>query len=524
MFNLTYWKHDLRASLVVFLVALPLCLGVALASNAPLSSGLIAGIIGGIVVGAFSNSNVSVSGPAAGLTVIVASAIIDLGSFHAFTLSVFFAGLLQIIFSFLKGGTLGNYFPTSVIKGMLAAIGLILILKQFPHAVGFDQDYMGDLGFAQRDGQNTFSEILMAFKAIQPGSLVIALISLFIMLGWEKAAQKGKALFQLIPGALIAVLSSVIINEIFKAFIPAFTVGNTHLVQLPFAGGLSAFFSSFSAPDWSYISNPKIYTTAIVIAAVASIESLLSVEAADKLSGSNKPTSKNRELFAQGVGNTLCGLVGGIPVTAVIVRTSANVTGGAKTKLSAVLHGFWLLACVVVIPFALNLIPLSTLAVVLILVGYKLTKPKLIKEMYHKGANQFIPFMVTIVAIMFTDLLMGIMIGMAVGFVFVIRSNMHKSIVMVQDDDQYLIRFYKDVSFLQKTALMNIFEQIPKGSSVVIDGSKNVFVDDDIADLINDFVRRSKHNGTKVELVKSSLALSSIFKEVKYGSDQTTAA
>jgi MFS superfamily sulfate permease-like transporter len=344
------------------------------------------------------------------------------------------------------------------------------------------------------------------------------------MLGWEKAAQRGKAFFQLIPGALIAVVSSIIINEIFKAFIPSFMIGNTHLVQLPFAGGLSAFFSSFIAPDWSYIANPKIYTTAIVIAAVASIESLLSVEAADKLSGSNKPTSKNRELFAQGLGNTLCGLVGGIPVTAVIVRTSANVTGGAKTKLSAVLHGCWLLACVVVIPFALNLIPLSTLAVVLILVGYKLTKPKLIKEMYHKGANQFIPFMVTIVAIMFTDLLMGIMIGMAVGFVFVMRSNMHKSIVMVQDGDQYLIRFYKDVSFLQKTTLMNIFEQIPKGSSVVIDGSKNVFVDDDIADLINDFVQRSNHNGTKVELVKSSLALSSIFKEVKYGSDQTTAA
>lgn len=524
MFNLAYWKHDLRASLVVFLVALPLCLGVALASNAPLSSGLIAGIIGGIVVGAFSGSNVSVSGPAAGLTVIVAGAISDLGSFQAFTLSVFIAGLLQILFGFLKGGTLGNYFPSSVIKGMLAAIGLILILKQLPHAVGFDEDFMGDLGFLQKDGRNTFTEILAAARAIHPGSVLIALVSLFIILAWEKAAAKGKALFQLIPAALVAVVASVILNEIFKRFTPGILIESSHLVQLPYQGGVGEFFSSFSAPDWSYLSNAMIYKTALVLAIVASIESLLSVEAADKLSKTDKPTSKNRELFAQGIGNALSGLVGGIPVTAVIVRTSANVTGGAMTHLSAILHGVWLLVCVISIPFILNLIPLSTLAVVLILVGYKLTKPKLIKEMYHKGFNQFVPFMATIVAIMFTDLLVGIIIGMVVGFVFVIRTNSHKSIVMVQEGNQYLIRFYKDVSFLQKTELMKIFEQIPHQSSVVIDGSKNVHVDDDITELIEDFIRSSKKHGTSVELVKSSLALNTLFKEVGYGSNKTITA
>lgn len=524
MFNVAYWKHDLRASLVVFLVALPLCLGVALASNAPLSSGLIAGIIGGIVVGFFSSSHVSVSGPAAGLTVIVASAITDLGSFQVFTLSVFLAGLLQIIFSFMKGGSLGNYFPSSVIKGMLAAIGLILILKQFPHAVGFDNDFMGNTSFIQKDGQNTFSEIMLAIRSTHFGSILVALLSLFIMLGWERAAQKGKSIFQLIPGALVAVLSAVLMNEMYKHFFPGLIIDGQHLVKLPYSGGFNEFFTSFALPDWSALSNSKVYVTAFVIAIVASIESLLSVDAADKLSGEGRITSKNRELFAQGMGNTLCGLVGGIPVTAVIVRTSANITGGAKTKLSAILHGVWLLSCVITIPFILNLIPLSTLAIVLILVGYKLTKPKLVKEMYQKGMNQFIPFMVTILAILFTDLLMGIIIGMMVGFVFVIRSNMHKSIVMVQEGNQYLIRFYKDVSFLQKSTLMKIFQEIPENSSVVIDGSKNVFVDDDIVDLIEDFIKHSKKVGTSVELMKSSLALSSLFKEGVYGQNTKNVA
>lgn len=511
MLSFSHWKSDLRASLVVFLVALPLCLGVALASNAPLSSGLIAGIIGGVVVGFFSSSNLSVSGPAAGLTVIIATALADLGSFNILTLSVFFAGIVQIIFGLLKGGTIGNYFPTSVIKGMLAAIGLILILKQFPHAVGFDTDYMGDESFFQLDGQNTFSEIMLALKSIHLGSTLVAFISMLIIIFWEKAEKKGKAIFQLIPGALVAVITSLVLNEIFKQGFPSLVISSKHLVELP------DFGSAFFLPDWSALTNSKVYTTAFVIAIVASIESLLSVEAADKLDEQKRVTSKNRELLAQGIGNAISGLIGGLPVTAVIVRTSANAAGGAKTKLSTILHGLWLLICVVTIPFVLNLIPLSCLAAILILVGYKLSKPELIKKMYLKGANQFLPFAVTIVAILFTDLLLGIIIGMMVGFIYVIRSSVHKSIVMVNEGKQYLIRFHKDVSFLQKRVLLEMFEKIPPQSSVVIDGSKNVFIDHDIAELIEEFLLRSQLSDIKVELKKSTLALSPLFKEENHG-------
>lgn len=506
MLNFAYWKSDLRASLVVFLVALPLCLGIALASNAPLSAGLISGIIGGLVVGFLSNSSISVSGPAAGLTTIIAAAVTDLGSFNVLTLSIFFAGLIQVIFSIAKGGVIGNYFPTSVIKGMLAAIGLILILKQFPHFVGYDADYFGDESFNQKDGQNTFTEILMAVKSTHLGAAFVGMVSIGLMLIWEKLAGKGKTFFQMIPGALVAVLTSVLLNELFKSAIPAMIIEDSHLVQLP------NFLSGFMMPDWSALSNPKVYSTAIVIAIVASIESLLSVEAADKIDESGRVTSKNRELLAQGVGNTICGLIGGLPVTAVIVRTSANANSGAKTNLSTMTHGLWLLICVATIPFILNLIPLSCLAAVLILVGYKLTKPDLIRKMYFKGLNQFLPFAVTIIAILFTDLLVGIAIGMMVGFIFVIRSSIHKAIVMVNEGSDYLIRFHKDVSFLQKTVLINMFDEIPENSTVVIDGSKHVYIDHDIEELIEDFVLRSKLANIKVDLKKSTLALSPIFK------------
>jgi MFS superfamily sulfate permease-like transporter len=508
---LSQWKYDLRSSLVVFLVALPLCLGVALASNAPLSSGLIAGIIGGIVVGFLSDSRISVSGPAAGLTVIVATAIGDLGSFNIFTMSVVFAGLIQVIFSFVNGGSIGNYFPSSVIKGMLAAIGLILILKQLPHAVGYDADFFGDDSFQQRDGQNTFSQLLLAFKSTHMGATIVSFISLLIIIGWEKIASTGKALFKLVPGALIAVIASILLNEMFKSVAPHLAITGEHLVVLP------DFMSGFMLPDWSSISNPKIYSTAVVIAVIASIESLLSVEAADKMDDTGKVTNKNRELFAQGIGNTLSGLVGGLPVTAVIVRTTANLSGGAKTKMSTIYHGTWLIVCIATIPFILNLIPLSCLAAVLLHVGYKLTKPELIQSMYKKGWNQFIPFGVTILAILFTDLLTGIIIGMVVGFIFVIRSSAHKSIVMVHENDQYLIRFHKDVSFLQKSVLLNYFSQIPKNSSVIIDGSKSVYVDEDITEIVNDFVKRAAADNIQVELKKSSLALSPIFKEPQHG-------
>ena len=509
--NFTFWKQDLKASIVVFLVALPLCMGIALASGAPLSSGLIAGMIGGIVVGFFSNSPISVSGPAAGLTVIVAGAITELGAFNIFTLSVFLAGLLQIVFSFLSGGKIGDFFPASVIKGMLAAIGIILILKQFPHMMGYDDVFMGHESFQQMDGQNTLSDLLIAFDRFHVGAFSIGITAILIMLGWEAGAKKHK-FFQLIPGALVAVIMGVVLNSIYMSSFESLAVMDKHLVELPFKGGFRDFFSSFFLPDWSQLLNPKVLTSAVVIALVASIESLLSTEAADKIDETGRITDKNRELLAQGIGNTLSGLVGGLPLTAVIVRTSANATAGAKTKFSAILHGLWLLLCVVTIPHILNLIPLSALAAMLILVGYKLAKPSLIKAMYNKGMNQFLPFIITILAILFTDLLVGIMIGMVAGFFFVLKSNVHKSIVMVRDGENYLIKFYKDVSFLQKGLLLKKLREIPENSSVVIDGTKNIFVDEDIAEVIEDFVKRSESNGIKVELKKSSLALSPIFK------------
>lgn len=507
------WKSDFQSSLVVFLVALPLCLGIALASNAPMAAGLYAGIIGGIIIGTFSGSSISVSGPAAGLTVIVAGAIQTLGSFEAFTLAVFISGLLQIIFSLFKGGTIGDYFPTSVIKGMLAAIGIILILKQFPHAVGYDSDFMGDESFEEKSGGNTFSQLLQAFRLFHPGAVVVSLIAMAIMMTWENQAARKIKFFQLIPGALVAVIFSIVLNFSFGFISSDLVLSGEHLVTLPFSGGFGDFFGGFNMPDWSQMTNPKIFAAGVTIALVGSIESLLSVDAADKIDEEGRVTDKNRELLAQGIGNSLSGLIGGLPITAVIVRTSANVTAGAKSKLSAIFHGLWLMLCVIFIPHLLNMIPLAALAAVLLLVGYKLTKPELIKKMYEKGMNQFIPFAFTIFAILFTNLLMGILIGIVVGFVFVIKSNMHKSIVMVKEENMFLIKFYKDVSFLQKATLQKIFGGIPENATVILDGSTSVFVDDDIVDVIEEFMKRGKCTGIDVQLKKSSLALCPLFQE-----------
>lgn len=508
------WRKDAQASLVVSLVALPLCLGIALASGAPLFSGLIAGIIGGIVVGIISGSKVSVSGPAAGLTVIIVNAIANLGSFESFCLAVVLSGIFQIIFGTIRAGKIGDYFPASVIKGMLAAIGIILILKQFPHAIGYDATFMGEESFSENSGENTFTSLLISMNWAHMGAVIISAISFLTIYIWDQAAKKSITFFQIFPGALAAVILAVILNQTFIIYFPDLGLDQTHLVQLPVGGSIT---SNLLFPNWSVIFEKKIWITAITIAIVGSLESLLSVEAADKIDDSGSITSKNRELIAQGVGNTLSGLIGGLPLTAVIVRTSANVAAGAKTRVSTILHGVWLLAFIMFIPQYLNLIPLSALAIVLILVGYKLTKPELFKLMASKGANQFIPFIVTIMAILFTDLLIGIMIGMGVGFVFVIKSSIHKSIVMVHEEENYLIRFYKDVSFLQKSQLISILSSIPEGSSLVIDGSKGVFIDSDIEECVIDFIKKSKSLDIKVQLEKSSLSLSNLFKEETHG-------
>lgn len=488
-----YLKEDLSASLVVFLVAVPLCLGIAVASGASPLSGLIAGLVGGIVVGSFSGSSLSVSGPAAGLTAIVLDAINSLPTFNAFLVAVVLAGLIQFLLGSFKAGVIGYYFPNAVIKGMLSAIGLILILKQIPHALGDDKDYEGDTAFFQPDNQNTFSEIIMAIQNPSTGAIVIAVVALLLLILFEQKFFKRFSFFKIIPPALIAVLSGVGLNSLFQSLKPEWALKGLHLVRIPTSDSLGGLVDQFKFPDWSQFANSDIYLIALTIALVASIETLLSVEATDKLDPKKRVTPTNRELQAQGLGNFFSGLLGGLPVTAVIVRSSANVNSGGQTKLSAILHGVWIVLSIIFLADIMNLIPLAALAAVLFMVGYKLVKPSLIKSMYQKGWDQFIPFAVTIFAILFTDLLIGISIGMAVGLYYVIKSNFHRSVRMVQQDDShYMIRLNKDVSFLNKALLTSYFEKIPDGAEVLIDTKRAEFIDNDIQEMLDDFVHSAK--------------------------------
>ncbi|MBX9769507.1 MAG: hypothetical protein K2X47_19680 [Bdellovibrionales bacterium] len=504
-------NSDLKSSLVTFLVALPLCLGIALASQAPIASGLIAGIVGGLVIGFLSGSQLSVSGPAAGLAVIVASSIQQLGSFSAFTTAVALSGIFQILFSLVKAGRLGSFFPSSVIRGMLAAIGLVLILKQIPHIIGFDEVYMGSESFDEREGSDTFHSILRAISSPDLACLIISILSFSLMFFWDRlVSTTGSRNLAFIPSPLLAVVLGVVVNAFVLPYF-GLAVLDKHLVTLPFDGGLQSFVSALSFPSLEVLKDVQVYTVALTISIVGSIESLLSLDAADKIDPEKRISPKNRELFAQGVGNTISGIIGGLPLTAVIVRTSANINGGAKTKASAIFHGVWLLLAILLFPNVLGQIPLATLAVILILVGYKLTKPGLYVKTYREGLDQFLPFIVTVIAILLTDLLKGICIGMLVGFFFVIKRNLHESIVMVHDQGDYLIRFMKDVSFLQKDKLSEIFQSIPSGSRVFLDGSQDVFVDADIIGLIQDFIDGSANKKISVELKKSSTALSPYF-------------
>jgi MFS superfamily sulfate permease-like transporter len=511
--NVHQWTNDLKASFVVFLVAIPLCLGISLASGAPLLSGVIAGIIGGIIVGFLSNSQTSVSGPAAGLAVIVLDAITKLQDFYLFTLAVFLAGIFQICFGLLKGGNLGSYFPNSVIKGMLAAIGIVVILKQFPHAIGYDHEYMGGLSFFDilNEG-NTFLDIVLGFKFLSLGAVLISILSIFSMVYWEKLAKKGYIFFKIIPGALFAVILGISFNELVFPYFDNLVLSKDHLVNLPIQAGLYEFTQAFMMPNWDGLTNPVIYQVAITLAIVASIETLLSIEAIDKVDEFKRTTDKNKELIAQGIGNSLSGLVGGLPITSVIVRSSANVNSGSATKLSAILHGCWLLLAIVLIPRYLELIPLASLASILILVGYKLCHPSLFKRTYGLGNGQFIPFMVTILAIVFTDLLTGICIGLITGFAFILKSNSMKAIVVASEGNDYLVRFMKDVSFLQKPRMTDILDSIPNDSTVIIDGSNHVHIDQDIIAIIEEFESVSKKRNIKCEIIKSSLAMNAFFK------------
>lgn len=496
-------RYDIPASVVVLLVALPLCLGIALGSKAPLFSGIIAGIIGGVVVGFLSASPLSVSGPAAGLTVIVATAIGKLPTFESFLLAVMLAGIFQILLGFAKAGVLGDYVPNSVIKGMLAAIGIILILKQFPHLVGYDHDFEGNEGFEGPDQENTFLSLLNAFKRFTPAAVIIGVLSLGILILWESALVKRLPVISMFPGPLIVVMIGMGVNGYFLSEIPDLALQSEHLVALPVARDASGFLSFLSFPDFSQWTNPDVWTVALTLAIVASLETLLSIEAIDKLDPFKRVTPNNRELLAQGAGNAVSGLLGGLPVTSVIVRSSANVNSGARTKLSTILHGLLMLIFVATIPGLLNRIPLSALAAILIFTGYKLAKWPMFREFYAKGIDQLVPFCVTIISILFTDLLTGIIIGIFVGLFFVFRSNFKSSIFVINDDHKYLVRLRKDVSFLNKPLVRKKLEGVPDGAYVIIDATRADFIDKDVIDTINEFLAHAHLKNIQVEVKKS---------------------
>lgn len=503
---LSGWRQDIPASIVVALVALPLCLGVALASGAPLISGLIAGVVGGIVVGALSKSPLSVSGPAAGLTVIVFTAIESLPSFNAFLLAVVLAGALQLAFSFMRAGVLSEFVPGSVIKGMLAAIGLILILKQIPHAIGYDADYEGSFAFWNVvDGHNTFTSIWVALnERMIWGATIIALLSLVFLFWWDKAKPKDGFL-RYLPGPLVVVLLGIGLNELFRGLLPEFLITTEHLVQVPAVEAGEGLVSLLSFPDFGLIGDPTVWTVAITLAIVASLESLLSVKAIDDLDPQRRTTDKDRELFAQGGGNLVSGLIGGLPVTSVIVRSSANVDSNAQSKASTILHGFWLLVSVLMIPTVLNMIPLSALAAVLIATGYKLTKPTLFRQKFAEGWTQFVPFVATILAILLTDLLVGIGIGLAVGFAFVIARNFRPAISFVCDGTDCLVRARRNLYFIHKVELQRTLDRVPDGVDLMIDLSSTEFVDHDNIEIINDFIRSAEYRDIKV-VIRGDLA------------------
>lgn len=497
-------KSDFASGLVVFLVALPLCLGIALASGAPLFAGIISGVVGGIVVGYLSQSHLSVSGPAAGLTAIVLVAITDLGTFNAFLLAGLIAGVIQLILGFIKAGSISNYFPNNVIEGMLAGIGVIIFLKQIPHAVGLDKDYFGDLSFFQEDGKNTFSEILGIFQDMQYGSVVITLISLTILLVWDKVDVLKK--IKLVPAALVAVVVGILLNELFISLNNGFAVSSEHLVKLPVPKSLDELAAIFVFPDFTQIVNSKVWVVGITIAVVASIETLLCIEAADRMDDQKRYTDTNVELKAQGVGNIISTLLGGLPMTSVVVRTSANKNAGAKSKMSAIIHGLLLLVSVLAIPSLLNKIPLATLAAILLLVGYKLANPKIVKHFWHKGKYQFIPFIATFIAVVVTDLLKGVALGMIISIIFVLKGNLKRAYIFrkeeYHDGDIIHIDLAQEVSFLNKAAIKQTLGEIPENSKVIINASDTVYIAHDVLDLIKEFKTiKAKEEGIKVKLV-----------------------
>jgi len=480
-------RGDLASGLVVFLVALPLCLGIALASGAPLFSGIVSGVVGGVLVGFLSNSSLSVTGPAAGLTAIVLTAITDLGGFDIFLVAVILAGLLQIGLGFARAGSFSNYFPTSVIEGMLAAIGIIIILKQIPHAFGHDVDNEGDFFFIENSGHSTFDTLLESINFIHGGALIIAILSLAILITWDKVPALKK--IKMIPGALVVVVLSIILNELFikSGSVLAITTKN-HLVNLP---SFNEIKDGFAWPNFSALTNQKVWIVAITIAAVASIETLLCIEATDKLDPFKRFTDTNMELKAQGVGNIVSGLLGGLPMTSVVVRSSANINSGGRTKLATIFHGVLLILFALSIPFILNKIPLSALAAVLLMVGYKLAKPSVFIHLWKNGFSQFIPFMITVLAVVGIDLLKGVAIGLGVSILFILYQNLKIAYSFkkesLHDGDVITIKLAQEVSFLNKAAIKSTLGDLPEKAVVIIDATNTKYIDFDVVEMLKDF-------------------------------------
>lgn len=498
-------KADLPASIVVFFVALPLCLGIALASGAPLFSGLIAGIIGGIVVGAISGSQVGVSGPAAGLAAIVLSAITALGDFRIFLVAVVIAGVLQVIMGVAKAGIIGYFFPSSVIKGMLTGIGIIIILKQIPHFFGYDADWIGDDAFAEGSGSNTFQTLIDTFGFISPGATLIAAIGLGVILLWDQFLSKKARIFTIIQGPIVAVVLGIMYAILTKDN-STWSISSDHLVNVPVFASLSDFTAQFTTPAFSMIGNKEVWIIAFTIALVASLETLLSVEATDKLDPHKRVTPTNRELVAQGVGNIFSGLVGGLPVTQVIVRSSANIQSKSETKLSAIIHGFLLLIAVILMPRILNMIPLSVLASVLLMVGYKLAKPSLFIKMFQLGTKQFAPFIVTVAGIIFTDLLIGISLGLGVGVLVILYYSFKNSHFLhlvdeSADSPSFKMTLAEEVTFFNKGAILDALERLPKNSTVEIDVRKTRYLDYDIVEIIQDFGHKAKERNISLTVI-----------------------
>ncbi|MGY6276387.1 SulP family inorganic anion transporter [Methylomonas sp. MgM2] len=499
-YYLGHLRQDLSASIVVFLVALPLCLGIALASGAPLFSGIISGIVGGVIVSWLSRSQLSVSGPAAGLTVIVFAAIETLGDFNIFLLSLTVAGVFQFLLGVFRAGSIAAFFPASVIKGMLAAIGMILIIKQIPHATGYDASFVGDESYMQETARSSFFEMSQSLRGVSPGATLISMVSLMILVIWDSHWIKRNAWLRTIPGPLLAVAWGVAFNHWALAYAPEWSLSIRHLVSLPELGSIRNFTHQLQVPDFTALGNPKIYSIAITLAIVASLETLLSVEAVDKLDPHKRVTPTNHELRAQGLGNFICGMLGGLPITAVIVRSAANVNAGGQTHLSSFFHGVLLVVSVVFFAHALNMIPLACLAAILLQTGYKLARPIMFFEFYRKGISQFAPFAITVFAILFTDLLEGIAIGMACGIFFVLWSDFHSAMTLTKHGSHYLLRLHKDVSFLNKALLRKHLAVIEDDSVLLIDGSRALFIDPDILETIADFLVAAPERRIEVEL------------------------